>query len=67
MDTNSDIVKGATKRRILSDGSVKKYQYTRKHFDVTFSNEEAKYAFESRLESLKQRKGLKTEKEVFEV
>ena len=66
MDTNSDIVNGATKRRRLSDGSVKKYQYARKQFDVTFSNEEEKYVFESRLKSLKQRKGLKTVKEVFE-
>lgn len=57
--------KGTTKRRRMSDGSYKTYQYTRKQFDITFENEQEKLQFESRLESLKSKKGLKSVKEVF--
>ena len=62
----SPIIKGVTKRQRLSDGSTKQYHYSRKQFDITFSSEQEKDKFESRLQSFKQRKGFKSVKEVFE-
>lgn len=64
---NKCAVKGINKKIRLRDGSFKVYKYdgARKQIDLVFRDESEKIVFDSKISNLKQRHGLRTTKDVF--